>query len=324
MALTFTELESITNDYFKADNKKAVDIYFNDSFLLDWLMNKKKGLWERPAGGERIRVPLSYDGQEGGFYSRSDALSSDDRESINAAFFEWKHAYGNATIYRTDEQKNAGEYAEVQLVVQKIEGAQKTARKFIASNLYAEVADTSKTITGLRSMTSETATNTYGNLAENDLVAADGTKPWEGKTTVTDEAITLDVIRDLASLAKIGDGPGGKPDIGTMPETLFNTIVAILQVQQRFKENTEVKAGFTHVYFEGKTLAADDYCPAGYLFLNNTNHMGFGIHQKGYFVRTPWANLLAANVVGRSLKILWDGNIICSNRKSHAAHSNLT
>ena len=34
MALTFEELESVTNDYFMADDKKAVDIYFNTSFLL--------------------------------------------------------------------------------------------------------------------------------------------------------------------------------------------------------------------------------------------------------------------------------------------------
>ena len=94
MALTYAELESITSDYFMADGKKATDIYFNTSFLLDWLMNKKKGLWKRPPGGYKIRVPLMYDGAEGGFYSRSDPLSSDDRENINAAYFGWKHTYG--------------------------------------------------------------------------------------------------------------------------------------------------------------------------------------------------------------------------------------
>jgi len=92
MTLTFTELESITQDYFLADERKAIDIYFNDSFLIDYLMNKKKGIWERPNGGKTIRIPLSYDGQEGGFYSKTSTLSSDDREAINAAFYRWKHA----------------------------------------------------------------------------------------------------------------------------------------------------------------------------------------------------------------------------------------
>ena len=91
MALTYTELESITNDYFLADGKKATDIYFNTSFFIDYMMNKKKGLWERPDGGQYIRVPLEYDMQAGGAYGRADVISSQDVESLNAARFLWKH-----------------------------------------------------------------------------------------------------------------------------------------------------------------------------------------------------------------------------------------
>ena len=325
MALTFTELESITDDYFMADNKKAVDIYFNDSFAMHHYMNLKKGLWERPPGGRNVRIPLSYDGQSADAYNRADALDSTDRESINAAYFAIKHYYGNATIYRTDELQNAGEYAQVQMVVQRLMGAQKSCRKKIAQNFYSANADTSSHITGLRAMCSETTTSKYGNIAEADLQSDDGTYPWEGKTDTTTEVISLDVIRTLRSDAKIGDGPGGKPDSGFTTETLFNKISAILQVQQRLREdNLTAKAGFTHVVFEGMILAADDYATSGYLFGVNSNHAGFAVHKKGYFVRTPWANLQSADIMGRSLKILWDGNWICDDRRSHKAHSNLS
>ncbi len=66
MALTWEELESVTNDYFMADNGKAIDIYFNTSFLLNYLLKQQKGLWERPDGGRKIRVPLEYDEQVSG------------------------------------------------------------------------------------------------------------------------------------------------------------------------------------------------------------------------------------------------------------------
>ena len=318
-------MESITRDYFLADGKKASDIYFNDSFALDYFMNKKKGLWERPPGGRNIRVPLSYDGQAADAYERADALNSDDRESINAAYFGIKHYYGNATIYRTDELQNAGEYAEVQMVVQRLEGAQKSCRKKIAQNFYSANADTSKHITGLKSMCSETTDVAYGNIAEDDLVAADGTKPWEGKTNSSSEAISLSIIRTLRSDAKISDGKAGKPDVGLLTETLFNKVSGILQVQQRFTTDAETaKAGFTHLVFEGMILVADDYCPSGYMFAINSAHAGFGIHKAGFFTRTPWANLQSASIMGRSMKILWDGNWICNNRKAHKAHSNLS
>ena len=102
MALPFEELESITNDYFLLDGGKATDVYFDTSFLLNYLMKQQKGIWERPPGGEKIRIPLEYDGQEAEFYSRGETVSSDDRESINAAYFDWRDAYGNATVYRID------------------------------------------------------------------------------------------------------------------------------------------------------------------------------------------------------------------------------
>jgi len=292
---------------------------------MHYYMNKKKGLWERPPGGRNIKIPLSYDSQESDAYERADSLNSDDVESINAAYFALKHYFGNATIYRTDELQNAGEYAEVQMVVQRLEGAQKSIRKKIAQNFYSANADTSKHLTGLRAMTSETTSSSYGNIAEDDLVSSDGTKPWEGKTNTTTEVISLDVIRTLRSDAKFGDGKGGKPDVGFTTETLFNKITAILQVQQRFTQDTDtVKAGFTHVVFEQCIIAADDYCPSTYFFGVNSNHAGFGIHKKGFFVRTPWANLQSNNIMGRSLKILWDGNWICNNRRTHKAHSNLS
>ena len=312
MALTFTELQSITNDYFAANGKKAIDIYFNDSFLMDMLMKKRKGLWERPNGGRNIRVPLMYDGAEGDFYTRGEALSSDDRENVNAAFFGLKHVYGNATLYRTDELENAGEYAEVQLATAKLEGAQKTASKKIATSLYTAATDSATTVA-------------YGNIAEADLVAADGSYPWKGNITTTSEAISLAVIRTLRSLAKVSDGPGGKPDIGVTTETLFNVISGLLQTQQRFTQDTDtLKAGFQNLVFEGMIIAADDYATSGYLFALNSKHIGFGIHSAGYFARTPWADLLSAGQAARSMKIFWDGNLICNNRKAHIAHSNLS
>jgi hypothetical protein len=246
MALTFAELESITNDYFMADGKKAVDIYFDTSFILNYLLKQKMGLWERPNGGEQIRVPLEYDGQEAGFYSKGDALNSDDRESLNSALFDWKHAYGNATIYRIDQLKNAGEYAEVQLVTTRVSGAQKSLTKLLAGSMYDDAGGSSSRLGGLLACCNETAGTPYGGIEEEDLVAQDGTTPWEGKRTTTTEGIGLNVIRTMATNAKIRDGKNGKPNLVVTTETLWNVLSDILQVQQRFvNSSATAKAGFT-------------------------------------------------------------------------------
>ena len=324
MALTFEEIESVTDDYFAADGKKAVDIYFDSSFLLNYLLKQKKGLFKMPDGGRRIRVPLEYDGQEADFYGRGEPISSDDRESVNAAFFLMKHVFGNATVLRIDELENAGEYAEVELVTTKVAGAQKSLTKKLAGSIYDPPSAGANRLTGLLACCSESADVAYGDIAENDLVAADGTKPWEGKTTTTTEGIGLKVIRTMATTAKIRDGKGGKPDIVTCSETLFNVVVDQLQVQQRFvKSEATANAGFTGVEFEGKIVTPDDYAPSGYAFATNTSCTGFAVHKRGNYVRTKWA-YLPDRAGDRTMKIFWDGNLIVNNRKGNIAHSNLS
>ena len=324
MALTFQELESITNDFFMVDGGKAVDIYFNDSFLLNYLMKQQKGIWERPNGGQKIRIPLEYDGQEAEFYSKGDTVNSDDRESINAAYFEWKHAYGNATVYRIDQLKNAGEYAEVQIITQRVGGAQKSLTKLLSGSIYDDAGGPNTRLTGIKALCNATTTTAYGGIQEADLVAADGTTPWDGRRTTTTTALTLGILRTGRTAAKIRDGAKGKPDLFVTTETNFNTLVDILQVQQRFTNGVEtVKAGFTGVNFEGMEIFPDDYCPASHGFWINSTHLGFAIHQQGYFMRTKWEKI-ADSPEDKTMKIYWDGNLVCNNRKGFNLYTALS
>jgi hypothetical protein len=324
MALPFsTELDSITDDYFMIDGGKAVDIYFNTSFLLNYLMKQQQGLWERPNGGMKIRIPLEYDGQEAEFYVKGDTVNSDDRESLHAAYFDWKHAYGNATVYRIDSLKNESRYGHVQLVTQRVAGAQKSLTKLLADSIYDLPSGNGARLTGLRACCHETAGTAYGGIEEEDLVAADGTKPWEGKMDAAATVITLNQIRTFTSDAKIRDGAGGKPDLCVTTETNWNIIADILQVQQRFTDSKmTAKAGFTGLHFEGKDIFPDDYCPANHLFLINSRHIGFAIHEDGYFMRTNW-KVIPDSPEDRTMKIYWDGNMVVNNRKAHKGCSTL-
>lgn len=324
MSLTFEQLESVTNDYFILDNGKAVDIYFNTSYALNLFLKQQKGIWKRPSGGIKVRIPLKYDGAEAGFYGRGDTLSSDKRENVNAAYFTLAHAYGNATILRLDTLENSGPEALVDLALDEVETAQTSLTKVLAESLYDLPSGDTKRLTGLRALCNETSALAYGGVAEDDLVAVDGTKPWEGKMDATVEGITTTVIRDMATAAKIRDGANGKPDIALMPEALFNIVVDTLTIQQRFtKSEDTAKAGFTGVDFEGKILTPDDYCPAGHLFLLNSKFIGFAVHTKGFFTRGPW-RVVQDSPEDKTMKIYFDGNLVCSNRKAHIGHSNLS
>jgi len=324
MALTYAELESVTRNYFKADKGKATDIYFKTSFLLEYLMNQKKGIFDRPDGGDYIRLPLEYDGQETGFYEKGESLTSDDRENVNVAKFAWKHAFSNATIYRIDTLKNAGKEADIKLSVQRLGSAQKSITTTLAGSIYDLPGGSSKRLTGLRSLMNETTTTKYGDLAEADLVSDDGDYPWEGKMSADATTIDLAHIRAGKRGSKVRDGVGGKADIVMTTETLRDKLEGILQVQQRFTTaTTKVVAGFDALDINGLMIFADDYCPASHTLFLNSNHVGFAIHKNGYFVREKWSKI-PDSAGDRTMKILWDGNMICNNRKAHQGYSNVS
>ncbi len=324
MPLTYDELTAITNDYFAADNGKAVDIFFDSSFFWNWLFKQKKGLYMEPPGGLQIRVPLLYDGQTAGFYTKGDTLSSDDREALQTALFDWKHAYSNASVYRLDTLVNRDTYAEVQLVESRLYGATESLTKLLSESVYAASGAGSNQLTGLLALCNETTSQAYGGIAEADLVSQDGTKPWEGKLNSTSESLSLAVLRTLRSDCKLRDGAKGKPDLILMTETLFNVILDILQVQQRFTKAEDVaKAGFTGLEFEGAMVTVDDFCPSGHVFAINSNHIGFAVHPEGRFNKQPWMQI-PDSAGDKTMKIFFDGNIICNDRRAHKGHSNLS
>lgn len=222
---------------------------------------------------------------------------------------------------RIDELANNGPYAEVQLTTSKIAGAQKSITKLLADSIYDLPGGDASRLTGLRACCNETTSTSYGDIAEADLVANDGTKPWEGKMTSTTTTITLAILRTGRSAAKIRDGRYGKPDLITTTETNYNVIADILQAQQRFTDGKETaKAGFTGLWFEGMEIFPDDYCPSSHMFWLNSQHLGFAIYQGGLFMRTKW-KIIPDSPEDKTMKIYFDGNMVCNNRKAHQGYS---
>ena len=324
MSLSLGELESITQDYFLLDNGKAVDIYFNDSFLFNYLFKQKKGIYKTVTGGIYINCPLKYDGAEGGFYTRGATLSSDDRTALNSARFQIKHIYSNATVLRVDELQNSGPQQEVDMVADRLESAQQQISKDASSSIFAAPGGGTSQFEGLRALCNGTTSTKYGDIAEDDLVAEDGTKPWTGRTSSTSTVMGLGVIRTARRTSKIRDGKNGKADLFVTTETLYDALESILQVSQRFTEGVKTaQAGFTGLNYQGCEIFPDDFCPSGYGFALNSAHIGFGVHQDGNLMRLPWS-YIPDSAGDRTMKILLDAALICNNRKGFYSYSALT
>lgn len=318
------QLDAVTNDYFMMENGRALDLYFETSFLLDYFLKQKKGLFKRPTGGMKIRVPIRYDGNKVGFYTRGGTLDSTKKEAITEVHFAWKHCYGNATVLRIDTLKNSGPEAMVDLVVEELEGAQESQRDLLATSLYTGLEGDTENLTGLISLCDTTATTDYGGYSSNDIVSEDGTKVWTGKGSSTETALSLQAIRTMKTAAAYGKGKQLQPDLIATDEANYNTLLNILQVQQRFTEGGKTaKAGFAGVHFEGADVFPDRYCPDSNMYCLNTKHVGFAVHKEGLFKRTPW-EFIAGSARDKTMKILFDGNFVSNNRRANYRHSNIS
>ena len=257
------QLEAVTNDYFLIDNGKAEDNYFETSFLLDYLIKQKKGIFKRPNGGEKITIPIRYDGNKAGFYTRGGTLDSTKTEAITQVNFNWKHAYGNATILRIDELKNSGPEAMINLTMEELEGAQESLRDALSTSLYTGLEGDANNLTGLNSVCDTTSSTNYGGYSSDDIVSDDGTQVWTGLGSSTTTAISLGALRTIKTAAAYGKGKMARPDMMATSEANYDAILNILQIQQRFTEGIKTaKAGFNGVHFEGTDIFPDRYCPA--------------------------------------------------------------
>lgn len=324
MTAILDQLDAVTNDYFLIENGKAEENYFETSFLSTYLLKEHKGIWKRPAGGNRIRIPIRYDGNKAGFFTRGSVLDSTKQEAITEVHFAWKYCYGNGVILWTDTLQNSGPEAMINLVTEELEGAQMSIRDIICSSIYEGLEGDAESLTGLNSVTNTTSTTAYGGYAADDIVSANGGKVWTGKGSSSATVLSLSAIRDIRTAAAYGEGKQVQPDIIATSEANYNTVLNILQVQQRFTEGIKTaKAGFSGVHFEGCDIHPDRYCAASNLYAINSKQLGFAVHKNAYFMRTPW-EFIAGSARDKTMKILFAGNLVSNNRRANYRHSSIS
>ena len=324
MADILEQLDAVTNDYFMIDNGRAEDNYFETSFLLDYFLKQAKGIMKRPNGGKRVRIPIRYDGNVAGFFTRGGVLDSTKQEAITEVHLPWRYIYSNGTIYWVDTMENSGPEAMIDLAMEEIEGAQESLRDVMGTSIYTGLEGDEDNLTGINAICNTTLSTAYAGYAADDIVSNDGTKVWTGKGDSSNTNLTLAALRDIKTAAAYGKGKQSRPDLMATDEANYDTLLNILQVQQRFTEGIKTaKAGFSGVHFEGTDVFPDRYCPASNLYAINTKHFGFAVHKKGKMVRKPW-EYIAGSARDKTMKILFAGNVVCNNRRALYRHSDIS
>jgi hypothetical protein len=320
MALELSELQAVTDDYWI---KTPVDIHFVDCVLLFKLMGMGKMIenlakaTDLVDGGKRVRQILEYGYANRGTYGATTKLPLGKKEIYNAAIFDWAGYYGVAVIDLDDQIQNSGEAAIVDLAFGKLQNMSKSARDQMGTDIYARATTDAKQLRGLGNLFYATTSTAYGNIAEDDMA------DWKANLDTSSEAISFKVMQKIRRTASIGQNRGDKPNMYITTELLKDGYERTLQVQARYSDVSLVNAGFDNVLFGGQPVVPDDKQTSGYLDALNLNYLRMITHRKYNFTKPEWEHpidqpdTLVANT-------RWVGQLLCSNRKAHCRHTNLS
>jgi len=310
MALSVDELNALTRKHW-IGNGKAQDNYFTGNLLTLRLMKKAK----RIGGGTKIKAPLIYDGLNGGFFVAGDTFDTSKKEIHTAAEFDWSKAYVNVTYDIDDEIENAGAEQEVNLLMSKLQAAQKTIRDdIIAAKLFDS---TGTALAGLDDLFNTTTSTAYGGIAEDDM------STWTANQTTTASTMSLALMRTIRRTAKVGDNDlTDVPSIYLTTDTLRDKYEALLQPQMRYSDNNLAKAGFKNLMFGNAVVVADMKSTASYVTALNERFVKFYVHKKFFFKQSPWKQ--PTNQAIKVSQILWAGNLVCTQRRAHCQYTSVS
>ncbi len=313
-----------TTEYYWL-NIEPVDILNKASALLWKLMGNAivRDNWEvKPHeiidGGKMIKVPLEYANSNSGAYGATTVINQSKVDILDAARFRWAGVYGSNTLNLDDLTQNTGDAAIIDLTKQYMSSIIKAARVKMAADVIAAAA-TSDSINGLGDLFNTTTSTEYGSINENEMAN------WKANVITTAESISFEVLQKVFRTPNMGDFEGALPNFIVTTSLLKDGYERSLHPQQRYTDSKMVEAGWQNIMHKGAPIVSDGGVTTGDLYALNLNYLSLRSHKDYNFTAPKW---VTKEVLGQpdvmTADTRWRGNLLCSNRKAHVKHTNLT
>ena len=294
MALTYDEIDThVRSKYLPV----LMDQFYYSTPLLTQLMEKTRVSFD---SGADIRVPVLYGDLNSDWYTGLDEFNIQTKQTTTLAVFDWAQLWVNVTIDGTTELKVEGDEKILSLVESKMDNASKTFMKKFDNACF--VSQGAKAITPLS--TAIATTGTYGGINKADY------SWWQGQVNSTGGAFSWDMLETI--YGNCCDGPI-QPELIITTQAIYNKMWLRCQPMQRGDlSNTPglAKVGFSGISFNKATVIVDKYCPAGYIFILNTDFWKLVVHKKRNMMWTDKKVPINQDAYVRQL--LWAGSLFCT------------
>lgn len=270
----------LTTTMENRDIKDIQDAVFNDLVLIKHLVDKNA---VRRVGGTSVIVPIrSAKNTTANSYDGFDTIAVTPQEELTSAQFKWKQYAASVSVSGREERiQNAGQYAVLDLVQSKIQGAETSLKDAINTALFA-AAPGAKDIGSL--VTSIDATSTIGDINSTTYSF------WQSTSTASSSfaAQGLSDMRTLWSTLEV-KAPSAPTDLILTTTTIYNYYEAALQAQQRYAPQDKTGNGsFDALMFRTAPVRYDAASTSGVMYFLNSKCMELDIHSGTDFIMRDW------------------------------------
>lgn len=312
---TFTELVSTT---FRNHRKELADNVSKNNALFNALT--KGGRIDILDGGISIAVPLEYaNNATYQRYSGYDVLNIQASDVISAAEYQWKQVAVNVVASGLELRNNSGKSQIIKLAKARIKNAMHSFANGMSADLYSDGTATNQ-IGGLQAIVADAGTGTVGGIDSSSFTfwqnqVQSAAAPIQGGAAITPSATTIEslMLPLYISLTRGSD----QPDLIVMSNDYFTFYEQSQTSIKRYTDSEKADGGFISMKYKGANVVFDGGSlgggiPTSHAYFLNTDYLGLSVHRDANMTEIP--ELRAVNQDAVVIPVLWQGNLVCSNR----------
>ena len=278
-----------------------------------WRRLKTSGKIKKLSGGYEIVRPLEYaENSTYKRYSGYDSLNIAASDVLSAARYDWVQAAVHVTASGRELRMNSGKEQLIDLAASRTKNALRTAANNMSLDIYS-TGSSSNQMGGIGAVVTADGTGTVGGISSSTYSWwANQYQEMSGTGTYAD--IKNDMIKLWLNCVRGND----KPDLIVMTNDLWAAYWNALTQLQRYNDNTsEATAGFDSVKFQTADvihdLEATNFTATGETaYFINSNYLEVVVHRDANW--TTLDEKMSVNQDATVIPIIWQGQLVCSNR----------
>lgn len=245
----------------------------------------------------------------GGTYSGYDVLNVTPSEQFTQATFNWAHYYEPIPFAGTDDRKNSGKNAIVNLLKATIMNAEKAMKDRMGTHLLSN-GSVSNSIVGLLAAVDDgTNTASYGGINRSTYTW------WQAQYAAnggTGRALTKYLMQNMFGQCTIDND---RPTLLLTSQGVFDKYYLMVDPKQLIMDEKLAASGFLNLLFNGRPIVVDSHITTPnsnhQIYFLNENYLHLYYHKDCNFMLRPFQRPVNQDVI--VAYILWMGQFICSS-----------